>query len=82
MIGVVTGAVLGGVAGFVIVKGACARCDDSAPYYGGAAIGMFAGGIIGGVASRRSLAASGLSRGTFFRSIPRSVPVLTLRVRL
>jgi hypothetical protein len=53
VIGVVVGAVVGGTAGYLITKSACARCDDSAPMAFGAVVGAAAGGLVGGLLSRQ-----------------------------
>ena len=52
-LGAVGGAVVGGVAGYLIIRSSCNRCDDNAPMLFGAAIGALAGASVGIVVSRQ-----------------------------
>ena len=53
-LGAVGGAVLGGLAGYVITKGACNSCDDAGPLWFGALLGGVGGATVGVVIARSS----------------------------
>jgi hypothetical protein len=52
LLGVLGGALVGGVAGYLITRSACDRCDDAAPMLFGAAIGALGGAAAGALVTR------------------------------
>jgi hypothetical protein len=72
-LGAVLGAVAGGALGYALTSTACGACDDPAPLYAGAALGVGLGALVGiGVALKTDRA--GRISARLVRRAPRAVP--------
>jgi hypothetical protein len=77
--GIIGGAVLGGIAGYMITKGACNSCDDAGPLWFGALLGGV-GGAAAGVVVARSRSTAVVSEARYPRREPRRL-YFAVRVR-